>query len=111
MAAGLTRHLEKQDTSSLSHPLTPAVKRNEVETLTRTAEWLQEVEEEARSMGPDALLKQKIKQKRFRDGYAEGISTMHKQTSAAAFIASEQPVEMLGQYTRSADRLSHSCVD
>ena len=51
-------------------------------------------------MGPDALLKQKIKQKRFRDGYAEGLSSLHRQTSAAAFIASDNPVEMLGQFTR-----------
>lgn len=53
-----------------------------------------------RSVGPDALLKQKDKQKRFREGYAEGISTLFKQTSAASFIASESPVDMLGQFTR-----------
>ena len=51
-------------------------------------------------MGPDALLKQKIKQKRFREGYEEGLSTTHKELSAAAFIASDKPVELLGQYTR-----------
>lgn len=51
-------------------------------------------------MGPDALLKQKVKQRRFREGYAEGMSSLFKQTTAAAFIASENPVEMLGQYTR-----------
>ena len=60
----------------------------------------QEVAEPAKVMGPDALLKQKIKQKRFRDGYAEGLSSLHRQTTAATFIASEHPVEMLGQFTR-----------
>ena len=62
--------------------------------------FLQEVAEPAKVMGPDALLKQKIKQKRFRDGYAEGLSSLHRQTSAAAFIGSDNPVEMLGQFTR-----------
>ena len=70
---------------------------------------MQEVEEEAKSMGPDALLKQKVKQKRFRDGYGEGLSSLHKQTAAAAFIASEQPVEMLGQYTRLVSMERH-CI-
>ena len=51
-------------------------------------------------MGPDALLKQKIKQKRFREGYEEGLSTMHKPSSAAAFILSDAPVEMLGQFSQ-----------
>lgn len=51
-------------------------------------------------MGPDALLKQKVKQKRFREGYAEGLSSTHREAPAAAFIQSENPVEMLGQYTR-----------
>lgn len=53
-------------------------------------------------MGPDALIKQKIKQKRFREGYEEGLSTMHKPTSAAAFILSTTPVEMLGQFSQIA---------
>lgn len=61
----------------------------------------QEVAEEPKKLGPDALLRQKVKQKRFRDGYEEGLSTTHKAASAAAFIASEQPVEMLGQHSRS----------
>ena len=60
----------------------------------------QEVTEEVKSMGPDALLKQKIKQKRFREGYQEGLSSMHKEGSAAAFIISDSPVEILGQYTK-----------
>lgn len=51
-------------------------------------------------MGPDALLKQKIKQKRFREGYEEGLSSMHKEIPAAAFITTDSPVEMLGQYTK-----------
>jgi AdoMet-dependent rRNA methyltransferase SPB1 len=29
-------------------------------------------------MGPEALLKQKIKQKRHREGYEEGLSSSHK---------------------------------
>ncbi|PSC71474.1 rRNA methyltransferase [Micractinium conductrix] len=59
----------------------------------------QEVQEAPKIMGPDALIKQKIKQTRFREGYAEGLSTTHKVLSAAAFIAGDAPVEMLGQYT------------
>lgn len=61
-----------------------------------------DVSEAPRNMGPDALLKQKIKQKRFREGYEEGLSTMHKPTSAAAFILSSTPVEMLGQFSQIA---------
>ena len=53
-----------------------------------------------KSLGPDALLRAKVKQKRFRDGYEEGLSTTHRATSAVAFILSEAPVEMLGQYSR-----------
>lgn len=60
----------------------------------------QEVAEEPKKLGPDALLRQKVKQKRFREGYEDGLSTMHKATTAAAFIASEEPVEMLGNYSR-----------
>ncbi|KAI7836413.1 hypothetical protein COHA_009713 [Chlorella ohadii] len=59
----------------------------------------QEVTEAPKVAGPDALLKQKIKQKRFREGYEEGLSTTHKVLSAAAFIAGDSPIEMLGQYT------------
>jgi AdoMet-dependent rRNA methyltransferase SPB1 len=29
-------------------------------------------------MGPEALLKQKIKQKRHREGYEEGLSSSHR---------------------------------
>lgn len=63
---------------------------------------LQEIQGAPKAGGPDALLRQKVKQKRFREGYEEGLSTLHRPASAAAFVASEQPVEMLGQYTRRA---------
>jgi Domain of unknown function (DUF3381) len=66
----------------------------------------QEVAEAPRAMGPDALLKQKVKQKRFRDGYEEGLSTTHRSSSAAAFVLSDSPVEMLGRFTRHS---SHAC--
>jgi AdoMet-dependent rRNA methyltransferase SPB1 len=36
---------------------------------------------------------------RHREGYEEGISLAHRALSALAFVASESPVEMLGQYT------------
>ena len=65
----------------------------------------QEVSEVPKSLGPDALLRAKVKQKRFRDGYEEGLSTTHRATPAAAFVLSEAPVEMLGQYSR---RASHA---
>ena len=60
-----------------------------------------------KSLGPDALLRAKVKQKRFRDGYEEGLSTTHRATSAAAFVLSEAPVEMLGQYSRRASHAVH----
>ena len=53
-------------------------------------------------MGPDSLLRQKVKQKRFREGYEDGLSSTHKATSALAFVMSATPVEMLGQYSRCA---------
>ncbi len=56
--------------------------------------------EEPKKLGPDALLRQKVKQKRFREGYEDGLSSTHKAMSAAAFVASEEPVEMLGRYSR-----------
>lgn len=67
-----------------------------------TALSLQEVAEEPKKMGPDSLLRQKVKQKRFREGYEDGLSSTHKATSALAFVVSETPVEMLGQYSRCA---------
>lgn len=63
---------------------------------------LQEVAEEPKKMGPDSLLRQKVKQKRFREGYEDGLSSTHKATSALAFVLSETPVEMLGQFSRCA---------
>jgi AdoMet-dependent rRNA methyltransferase SPB1 len=59
----------------------------------------QEVNEVPASAGPDALIKAKIKQRRFREGYEEGISLMRKVISAAAFVAGANPVETLGQAT------------
>ena len=110
---------------------------------------VQEVQEAPKIAGPDALIKQKIKQTRFRwgrarqgqstactrmhtcrqagtcrrwypaahlccspaclpaclpawgcrEGYAEGLSTTHKALTAGAFIAGDNPIELLGQYT------------
>lgn len=62
-------------------------------------------------MGPDSLLRQKVKQKRFREGYEDGLSSTHKATSALAFVMSDTPVEMLGQYSRCVPSLSphHPC--
>ena len=51
-------------------------------------------------MGPEALLREKIKQKRHREGYEDGLSSSHKMASALSFILSDAPVEMLGQFTR-----------
>lgn len=61
---------------------------------------LQETAEPVLSAGPDALLKEKTKQKRQREGYEEGISTTARPASAASFLASEKPVEALGRFTR-----------
>jgi hypothetical protein len=60
----------------------------------------QEVHELAPNAGPQALLKHKVKKSRHREGYLEGLSTMYKATSAAAFVLADNPVEMLGNYTR-----------
>ncbi|GLC72047.1 hypothetical protein PLESTF_001198400 [Pleodorina starrii] len=59
----------------------------------------QEVSEPKKVMGPEALLRQKIKQRRFREGYEEGFSTSHRATSALSFVVSDAPVEMLGNFT------------
>jgi AdoMet-dependent rRNA methyltransferase SPB1 len=48
-------------------------------------------------MGPEALLRQKVKQRRHRGGYEDGVSTLRKIVPALAFLASSAPVEMLGQ--------------
>jgi AdoMet-dependent rRNA methyltransferase SPB1 len=63
---------------------------------------MQEVTEEKRVMGPEALLRDKVKQKRHREGYEDGLSTTHKAAAALAFVISDSPVEMLGQYTQLA---------
>ncbi|GIM12377.1 hypothetical protein Vretimale_15764 [Volvox reticuliferus] len=62
----------------------------------------QEVVEPKKAMGPEALLRQKIKQRRFREGYEDGMSTSHRATSALAFLVSDAPVEMLGNFTELA---------
>ena len=62
----------------------------------------QEVTEEPKKMGPDSLLRQKVQQKRWREGYEAGLSTTHRTASALAFLMSDAPVEMLGQYSRCA---------
>lgn len=56
--------------------------------------------EAPRIEGPDALLRAKDKQRRFREGYEEGISTTHKEIAAHDFIREDGPVEMLGKYTK-----------
>eukprot|EP00201_Polytomella_parva_P021348 CAMPEP_0175047888 /NCGR_PEP_ID=MMETSP0052_2-20121109/5861_1 /TAXON_ID=51329 ORGANISM="Polytomella parva, Strain SAG 63-3" /NCGR_SAMPLE_ID=MMETSP0052_2 /ASSEMBLY_ACC=CAM_ASM_000194 /LENGTH=905 /DNA_ID=CAMNT_0016311845 /DNA_START=19 /DNA_END=2736 /DNA_ORIENTATION=+ len=60
----------------------------------------QDITEVKKVMGPEALLRQKIKQRRFREGYEEGLSTMHKEASALSFVVSDSPVEMLGNFTK-----------
>jgi 23S rRNA U2552 (ribose-2'-O)-methylase RlmE/FtsJ len=60
-----------------------------------------EVAAPAKPQGPEALLRaQAAKQKRHREGYEEGLSTTHRPAPAAAFVASDAPVEMLGRFTR-----------
>ncbi|PNW75509.1 hypothetical protein CHLRE_12g529500v5 [Chlamydomonas reinhardtii] len=70
----------------------------------------QEVAEPKKVMGPEALLRQKIKQRRFREGYDEGFSTSQRITSALAFLVSDGPVEMLGNFTEMALEGPHSWV-
>lgn len=60
----------------------------------------QEVADAPRVMGPDALIKMKIKQKRHREGYEEGLSTSHKVLPLVKFVMASNPVELLGQFTR-----------
>lgn len=65
--------------------------------------YAQEVTEAPKPLGPDALLRQRANaQKRHREGYAEGASSLHSALPAAAFIASDTPVELLGQFSRCA---------
>ena len=56
--------------------------------------------EEKKIEGPDALLRAKDKQRRFREGYEEGISTTFKEVAAETFVKEDSPVEMLGRYTK-----------
>jgi AdoMet-dependent rRNA methyltransferase SPB1 len=50
--------------------------------------------------GPDALLRAKDKQRRFREGYEDGISTTFKEIQASDFVQEDNPVELLGKYTK-----------
>ena len=59
----------------------------------------QEVTDLPKAAGPDALIKAKIKQQRFREGYEEGMSIARKVTSAIAFVVGQSPIEVLGQVT------------
>ena len=70
---------------------------------------MQEVVEAPKKMGPDALLKDKFKANRQRQGYEEGISTTRRTAPATSFVLSEAPVEMLGRFTRCA-RLRSNAV-
>jgi len=58
-----------------------------------------DLEDKPRIEGPDALLRAKDKQRRFREGYEDGISTTHKELLAYDFILSDNPVELLGNFT------------
>lgn len=49
--------------------------------------------------GPDALLKAKVKQKRFREGYEDGMTIARKVIAALAFVMAPNPIELLGQVT------------
>lgn len=69
-------------------------------SMPMTTRAMQEVTDIAPNAGPDALIKHKIKKQRHREGYAEGISTTHRAISAAAFVMSDHPVEVLGNNTR-----------
>ena len=60
----------------------------------------QDVSEPAKSLGPDALLKSKVKQLRHREGYEDGLSTTHKGLAALAFVRADNPIEVLGSCTR-----------
>lgn len=59
-----------------------------------------EVSDLPKVMGPDALIRQKIKQTRFREGYEEGLAVVHKPCSAAFFLLCDRPVELLGMCTQ-----------
>lgn len=59
-----------------------------------------EVEDNHAPTGPDALARGKMKQRRHRDGYEEGVTNLRKETSAVAFVTGDNPVEMLGIYNK-----------
>ena len=59
----------------------------------------QEVTDAPRVGGPDALLKQKQAQRRFREGYEDGVSTLHKALPAATCVLQDRAIEALGAYT------------
>jgi AdoMet-dependent rRNA methyltransferase SPB1 len=59
----------------------------------------QEVVEPPKAAGPDALVKTKIKQRRFREGYEDGLSIARKVVTATEFVVGDSPVEMLGEFT------------
>jgi hypothetical protein len=56
---------------------------------------LQDVEEPAKAMGPDALLKKVGKKQRHRDGYETNTSIMHHTASAADFVLTSEPMPLL----------------
>eukprot|EP00199_Chlamydomonas_sp_CCMP681_P002374 CAMPEP_0119115290 /NCGR_PEP_ID=MMETSP1180-20130426/50471_1 /TAXON_ID=3052 ORGANISM="Chlamydomonas cf sp, Strain CCMP681" /NCGR_SAMPLE_ID=MMETSP1180 /ASSEMBLY_ACC=CAM_ASM_000741 /LENGTH=428 /DNA_ID=CAMNT_0007104197 /DNA_START=116 /DNA_END=1398 /DNA_ORIENTATION=- len=62
----------------------------------------QDVTEVKKVMGPEALIREKIKQRRHREGYEDGLSTSFKTASALAFMMADTPVQMLGQVTQIA---------
>ena len=83
------------------HARTHAHAHAHTHTHTRTAHTHththQDVDDAPKRMGPDALLRSKEKQKRFRDGYEAGISTTRLSGAAAAFVSAPAPVEVLGR--------------
>ncbi|KAL6781160.1 RRM11 [Auxenochlorella protothecoides x Auxenochlorella symbiontica] len=58
-----------------------------------------DVAEAPRNAGPDALVKQKVTQRRFREGYEDGLSSLHRALPAADFVLLDAPIELLGKYT------------
>lgn len=56
---------------------------------------VQDLEEPAQAMGPDALLKKIGKKHRHRTGYETGTSLLHKTVSAVSFIRCQDPMPIL----------------
>jgi AdoMet-dependent rRNA methyltransferase SPB1 len=67
--------------------------------------------EEKKIEGPDALLRAKDKQRRFREGYEEGISTTFKEIAVEAFVKEDSPVEVLGKYTKISFKIGAAAGD